>query len=63
MTMAVGLITHPEQANQVIVVSKQADFVAVARETLLTLCGLPKRRNILIKTNNLLLAETSLVGG
>ena len=33
MTMAVGLITHPEQANKVIV-NGQADFVAVAREAL-----------------------------
>ena len=33
MTMAVGLITHPEQANQIIE-SEQADFVAVAREAL-----------------------------
>ena len=33
MTMAVGLITHPEQANQVIV-RGQADFVAIAREAL-----------------------------
>ena len=33
MTMAVGLITHPEQANQVIA-RGQADFVAIAREAL-----------------------------
>ena len=33
MTMAVGLITHPEQANQIIE-SEQADLVAVAREAL-----------------------------
>lgn len=33
MTMAVGLITHPEQANRIIE-SGQADFVAVAREAL-----------------------------
>ena len=33
MTMAVGLITHPEQANRIIE-SEQADFVAVAREAL-----------------------------
>ena len=33
MTMAVGLITHPEQANKIIE-SEQADLVAVAREAL-----------------------------
>ena len=33
MTMAVGLITHPEQANQIIE-NGQADLVAVAREAL-----------------------------
>ena len=33
MTMAVGLITHPEQANQIIE-SGKADLVAVAREAL-----------------------------
>lgn len=33
MTMAVGLITHPEQANRIIE-NGQADFVAVAREAL-----------------------------
>ena len=33
MTMAVGLITHPEQANHIIE-SEQADLVAVAREAL-----------------------------
>ena len=33
MTMAVGLITHPEQANKVIENGK-ADLVAVAREAL-----------------------------
>ena len=33
MTMAVGLITHPDQANQIIE-SEQADLVAVAREAL-----------------------------
>ena len=33
LTMAVGLITHPEQANQIIE-SGKADLVAVAREAL-----------------------------
>ena len=58
MTMAVGLITHPEQANKIIE-SEQADLVAVAREALLTLCGLPKRRNTLIKISNLHFGRTS----
>ena len=33
MTMAVGLITHPKQADKLIR-NAQADFVAVAREAL-----------------------------
>ena len=39
MTMAVGLLTHPEQANHIIE-SEQADLVAVAREALFNRCGL-----------------------
>ena len=38
MTMAVGLITHPEQANQIIE-NGQADLVAVAREALFNPTG------------------------
>ena len=48
MTMAVGLITHPEQANHIIE-SEQADLVAVAREALFNPMWLLRQRNTLSK--------------
>ena len=62
MTMAVGLITHPEQANQIIE-NGQADLVAVAREALFNPMWAAKQRNTSIKIRNSHFGQNNLAGG